>query len=230
MHRVKVRVVEDALDANNTIARANRDDFDRHDVTVVNLMSAPGAGKTTLLERVLGELGEVRAGVLEGDVQGSYDADRLASLHVPVTQLNTDPGFGGECHLDANMVRSALPALPLGDIDLLVIENVGNLVCPAEFHVGEDARIMVSSVTEGEDKPLKYPLMFRTCELVLINKIDLLPHLEFDMERFLHHLDAVHPGVPRMLVSARTGEGIDAFRDWLLELPARREVPGWVGT
>ncbi len=123
-----------------------------------------------------------------------------------------------------------MPALPLGDIDLLVIENVGNLVCPAEFHVGEDARIMVSSVTEGEDKPLKYPLMFRTCELVLINKIDLLPHLDFDMERFLHHLDAVHPGVPRMLVSARTGEGIDAFRDWLLELPARREVPGWVGT
>jgi len=225
MHRVKVRVVEDALDANNTIARANRDDFDRHDVTVVNLMSAPGAGKTTLLERVLGGLGDVRAGVLEGDVQGSYDADRLASLHVPVTQLNTDNGFGGECHLDANMVRSALPALPLGEIDLLVIENVGNLVCPAEFHVGEDARIMVSSVTEGEDKPLKYPLMFRTCELVLVNKIDLLPHLEFDMERFLHHLDAVHPGVPRMLVSARTGEGIDAFREWLLELPARREVP-----
>jgi hydrogenase nickel incorporation protein HypB len=225
MHRVKVRVVEDALDANNTIARANRDDFDRHGVTVVNLMSAPGAGKTTLLERVLGGLGDTRAGVLEGDVQGSYDADRLASLHVPVTQLNTDPGFGGECHLDANMVRSALPALPLEDIDLLVIENVGNLVCPAEFRVGEDARVMVSSVTEGEDKPLKYPLMFRTCELVLINKIDLLEHLDFDLDAFLHNLDAVHPGVPRMLVSARTGEGVDAWRDWLLELPARREVP-----
>jgi hydrogenase nickel incorporation protein HypB len=215
MHRVKVRVVEDALDANNTIARANRDDFDRHDVTVVNLMSAPGAGKTTLLERVLHDL-PVRAGVLEGDVQGSYDADRLASLHVPVTQLNTDPGFGGECHLDANMVRSALPALPLADIDLLVIENVGNLVCPAEFRVGEDVRVMVSSVTEGEDKPLKYPLMFRTCELVVINKIDLLPHLDFDMERFLHNLDAVHPGVARMQVSARSGEGVEAFRDWLL--------------
>jgi hydrogenase nickel incorporation protein HypB len=222
MHRVKVRVVEDALDANNTIARANRDDFDRHDVTVVNLMSAPGAGKTTLLERVLHDL-PLRAGVLEGDVQGSYDADRLASLHVPVTQLNTDPGFGGECHLDANMVRSALPALPLEDIDLLVIENVGNLVCPAEFRVGEDARVMVCSVTEGEDKPLKYPLMFRTCELVLINKIDLLPHLDFDLDRLLHNLDAVHPGVQRMLVSARTGEGVEAWRDWLTRLPA--EVP-----
>ena len=217
MHRVKVRVVEDALDANNTIARANRDDFDRHDVRVVNLMSAPGAGKTTLLERVLHDL-PVRAGVLEGDVQGSYDADRLASLHVPVTQLNTDPGFGGECHLDANMVRSALPALPLADIDLLVIENVGNLVCPAEFRVGEDSRVMVSSVTEGEDKPLKYPLMFRTCELVVINKIDLLPHLDFDMERYLHNLDAVHPGVARMQVSARTGEGVEAFRDYLLQV------------
>jgi hydrogenase nickel incorporation protein HypB len=224
MHKTKIRVVEDALDANNTIARANRGDFDRHDVSVVNLMSAPGAGKTSLLERVLGGL-QMRVGVLEGDVQGSYDADRLASLHIPVTQLNTDPGFGGECHLDANMVRSALPALPLTEIDLLVIENVGNLVCPAEFRVGEDARVMVSSVTEGEDKPLKYPLMFRTCELVLINKIDLLEHLDFDLELFTAHLDAVHPGVERMLVSARTGEGVDGFRDWLAELPARREVP-----
>jgi len=226
MHRTKVRVVEDALDANNTIARANRGDFDRHELTVVNLMSAPGAGKTTLLERALADLpGGVRAGVLEGDVQGSLDADRLAGLHIPVTQLNTDAGFGGECHLDANMVRSALPALPLEELDLLVIENVGNLVCPAEFRVGEDVRVMVSSVTEGEDKPLKYPLMFRQCELVLINKIDLLEHLEFDLELFEHHLDAVHPGVPRMLVSARTGEGIEGWREWLLELRARTAAP-----
>ena len=225
MHRVKVRVVEDALDANNTIARANRADFDRAGVRVVNLMSAPGAGKTSLLERVVGSLDGLRAGVLEGDVQGSYDADRLASLHVPVTQINTDPGFGGECHLDANMVRSALPAVPLESLDLLVIENVGNLVCPAEFRVGEDARVMVSSITEGEDKPLKYPLMFRTCELVLVNKIDLLPHLDFDLEKFLHNLDAVNPGVARMLVSARTGEGVEGWRDWLQELGARPEVP-----
>src|SRR4051812_31094713 len=225
MHRTRVRVVEDALDANNTIARANRDDFDRARVKVVNLMSAPGAGKTTLLERVLGSLDGIRAGVLEGDVQGSLDADRLAALHLPVAQLNTAAGFGGECHLDANMVRSALPSLPLCDIDLLVVENVGNLVCPAEFRIGEDARVMVSSVTEGEDKPLKYPLMFRACELVVVNKIDLLEHLDFDLELFLHHLDAVNPGVERQLVSARTGEGVHGFRDWLAELPARREVP-----
>jgi hydrogenase nickel incorporation protein HypB len=221
MHRTRVRVVEDALDANNTLARANREDFDRTGVRVVNLMSAPGAGKTTLLERILAEgLDGLRVGVLEGDVQGSFDSDRLSALHVPVTQLNTDPGFGGECHLDANMVRSAIPALPLDDIDLLVIENVGNLVCPAEFRVGEDVRAMVCSVTEGEDKPLKYPLMFRTCELVVVNKIDLLPHLEFDVDRLLANLDQVNPGVERMLVSARTGEGVEALRDWLVREPA----------
>ena len=219
MHRTKVKIVEEALDANNTIAQANRADFDRAGVRVVNFMGAPGAGKTALLERVVRDLPGLRVGVLEGDVQGSMDADRLASLHVPVTQLNTDPSFGGECHLDANMVRSALPALPLEEIDLLIVENVGNLVCPAEFRVGEDVRIMVSSVAEGEDKPLKYPLMFRACEFVIVNKVDLLPHVDFDMDRFLHHLDAVHPGVETMQVSARTGEGVEEFREWLERVP-----------
>jgi hydrogenase nickel incorporation protein HypB len=214
MHRTKVRVVEDALDANNTIAQANRADFDRAGVAVVNFMSSPGAGKTTLLERAIPGLG-VRVGVLEGDVQGSMDADRLAALHVPVTQLNTDAGFGGECHLDANMVRSALPSLPLDEIDLLVIENVGNLVCPAEFRVGEDQRAMVISVTEGEDKPLKYPLMFRACELIVINKIDLLPHLDFDVDKLLYNIDVVHPDVDCIQVSAKTGEGLDEWRQWL---------------
>jgi hydrogenase nickel incorporation protein HypB len=226
MHRTKVRVVEDALDANNTIAHANRADFDRAGVRVVNFMSAPGAGKTALLERVVRDLPGVRIGALEGDVQGSMDSDRLAALHVPVTQLNTDPSFGGECHLDANMVRSALPELPLDDIDLLVIENVGNLVCPAEFRVGEDARIMVSAITEGEEKPLKYPLMFRACELVLINKVDLLPHLDFDLDKFLYNLDSVHPGVERILVSAKTGEGINEWRGWLARMGA---VPSGAG-
>jgi hydrogenase nickel incorporation protein HypB len=200
MHRTRVRIVEDALDANNTIARANREDFDRAAVRVVNLMSAPG------------------------DVQSSLDADRIAHLHIPVVQLNTGSGFGGECHLDANMVRSALPALPLAQLDLLIVENVGNLVCPAEFRIGEDARVMISSVTEGEDKPLKYPLMFRACELVVINKIDLLAHLDFDLDLFLHHLDGVHPGVARMLLSAKTGEGVEEFSAWLRELAARETL------
>jgi hydrogenase nickel incorporation protein HypB len=224
MHRTRVKVAEDALDANETIARANRDDFDREQVRVVNLMGTPGAGKTALLEAALAGLDGVRAGVLEGDVQGSMDADRIAALHVPVVQLNTEAGFGGECHLDANMVRSAIPELGLGEIDLLVIENVGNLVCPAEFRVGEDARVMVCSVTEGEDKPLKYPLMFRACELVLVNKVDLLPHLEFDLDRFLANLDAVHPGVEWIATSVVNGEGTDAWRSWLAAVGERTSV------
>jgi hydrogenase nickel incorporation protein HypB len=224
MHRTYVKVLEDVLDANGTIAAANRDDFDRAGVTAVNLMSAPGAGKTTLLERSLRRLG-ARVGVLEGDVASTLDAERIARLHVPVVQIDTEPSFGGECHLDANMVRSALPSLPLDELDLLVIENVGNLVCPAEFRVGEHHRVMVSSVAEGEDKPLKYPLMFRACELVLVNKIDLLPHLDFDLDRYLRNLDAVHPGVETLLLSARSGEGVDAWREWLLGVAARRAVP-----
>ncbi|MFN8162212.1 MAG: hydrogenase nickel incorporation protein HypB [Solirubrobacterales bacterium] len=221
MHRTRVTVAEGALDANSTIAAENRADFDAAGVRVLNLMSAPGSGKTSLLERVLPVLDPVRAGVLEGDVRGSLDSDRLASIHIPVTQLNTDPGFGGECHLDANMVRSALGSIDLANLDLLVVENVGNLVCPAEFTIGEDARAMVCSVTEGEDKPLKYPLMFRSCELVLVNKIDLLPHLEFDLDRLLANLDSVNPGAEAMQVSARTGQGTRAFAEWLAALAAR---------
>jgi hydrogenase nickel incorporation protein HypB len=220
MHRTKVKVAEDALDANTTIAAANRHDFDHAEVRVINLMSAPGAGKTTLLEATLPGL-DTQVGVLEGDVQGSIDADRLAHLHIPVVQLNTGAGFGGECHLDANMVRSALGDLDLHSIDLLVIENVGNLVCPAEFRVGEDARAMICSVTEGEDKPLKYPLMFRACELVVVNKIDLLPHLEYDLEKLRHNLESVNPAAEVLEVSARTGEGVEAFGEWLTEVAVR---------
>jgi hydrogenase nickel incorporation protein HypB len=223
VHRTTVRVAEGALDANQTIAEANRRDFDRAGVRVVNLMSAPGAGKTSLLERALEDRGGARVGVLEGDVRGSLDAERLSHLHVPVTQINTDPAFGGECHLDANMVRSAIPAIPLDELDLLVIENVGNLVCPAEFRVGENRRWMVSSVAEGEDKPLKYPLMFRTCELVVINKVDLLPHLDFDLDRFLSNLDSVNPSADTVEVSARTGQGVGAWRERLLGAAASRD-------
>ncbi len=225
MHRTKVKVAEDALDANTTIATANRSDFDRDSVRVVNLMSAPGAGKTTLLERTVTELEDTRVGVLEGDVQGSMDSDRLASLHIPVVQINTDSGFGGECHLDANMVRSAIPDLPLADIDLLIVENVGNLVCPAEFRIGEDAKAMICSVTEGEEKPLKYPLMFRTCEVVVINKIDLLEHLDFDLEKFMANVEVVNPGVRQIQVSAKTGEGVEAWHEWLLSVGVREPAP-----
>jgi hydrogenase nickel incorporation protein HypB len=226
MHQTKVKVAEDALDANTTIATANRADFDRAGVAVVNLMSAPGAGKTMLLERVLAERGDLRVGVLEGDVQGSIDADRLSALHVPVVQINTDSGFGGECHLDANMVRSALADLKLADLDLLVVENVGNLVCPAEFRIGEDAKVMICSVTEGEDKPLKYPLMFRSCELVVINKTDLLPHLDFDVELLVANIDRVNPEATVLQLSARSGEGVERFREWLFGVADRAPAGG----
>jgi hydrogenase nickel incorporation protein HypB len=218
VHRTAVKKVvqENVLDANDTLARANRDLFDRAGTYTINMMSSPGAGKTALLERTLERLrGRLRLGVLEGDVQTTLDADRLARFHIPLVQVNTDPGFGGECHLDANMVRSGLGELPLEDIDVLIIENVGNLVCPAEFRVGEDVRVMVYSVTEGEEKPLKYPLMFRSADLVLVNKVDLLEHLDFDLEQFLGNLDAVNPGVRTVLTSARTGQGVDEWCDWL---------------
>jgi hydrogenase nickel incorporation protein HypB len=218
MHRTAVKkvVLENVLDANDTLARANRDTFDRAGTYTINMMSSPGAGKTALLERTLERLrSELRLGVLEGDVQTTLDADRLARFHIPLVQVNTDPGFGGECHLDANMVRSGLGELPLDDIDILIIENVGNLVCPAEFRVGEDVRVMVYSVTEGEEKPLKYPLMFRSADLVLVNKVDLLEHLDFNLEQFLGNLDAVNPGVRPILTSARTGQGVDEWCDWL---------------
>jgi len=218
MHRTAVKRVvrENVLDANDTLASANRDMFDRAGTYTINMMSSPGAGKTALLERTLERLrDQLRLGVLEGDVQTTLDADRLARFHIPLVQVNTDPGFGGECHLDANMVRSGLGELPLEDIDVLIIENVGNLVCPAEFRVGEDVRVMVYSVTEGEEKPLKYPLMFRSADLVLVNKVDLLEHLDFDLEQFLGNLEAVNPGVGTILTSARTGRGVDEWCDWL---------------
>ena len=218
MHRTAVKKVvqENVLDANDTLARANRDLFDRAGTYTINMMSSPGAGKTALLERTLERLrNQLRLGVLEGDVQTTLDAERLARFHIPLVQVNTDPGFGGECHLDANMVRSGLGELPLEDIDVLIIENVGNLVCPAEFRVGEDVRVMVYSVTEGEEKPLKYPLMFRSADLILVNKADLLEHLDFDLEQFLGNLDAVNPGVRTVLTSARTGQGVDEWCDWL---------------
>lgn len=213
----KTSVAERVFDANEALAQANREKFDHAGTFAINMMSSPGAGKTTILERTFERLsGELRFGVLEGDVQTTLDADRLKRFHIPITQVNTDPGFGGECHLDANMVRYGLRDLPLHEIDTLIIENVGNLVCPAEFTVGEDRRVMVFSVTEGEDKPLKYPLMFRSVDLILINKVDLLPHLEFDLAQLKRNVEAVHPDVEIILMSARTGEGVEEWCSWLL--------------
>ncbi len=212
-----ISVLRNVLDANDVIAKENRKAFDAHGCFVVNLMSAPGSGKTTILERTLRALdGRLKVGVIEGDVQGSLDADRLAPLGVPVAQINTDPHFGGECHLDARMVWHALPAIELDGLDLVFIENVGNLVCPAEFWVGENRKVMVSSVAEGEDKPLKYPLMFRVSDLLLLNKMDLLGRSDFNLASFRANVARVNPTLEIIELSARTGQGLEAWIDWLV--------------
>jgi hydrogenase nickel incorporation protein HypB len=217
----RVKVLERIFDENDHCAAHNRSDFDAAGVRAINLMSSPGAGKTTLLAELLRALApSVRVGVIEGDIETSIDADRLAGLGAAVELVNTGNGFGGECHLDAPMVRSALVRLPLDDLDLVLVENVGNLVCPAEFDVGEHARAMIYSVTEGEDKPLKYPVMFRSADVVFVNKIDLLPHLDVDLDLFLRNLRAVNPTAPVIEVSARTGEGVEECLDWV-----RAQVP-----
>ena len=217
MHRTKVRVVADALDANNTIAQANRADFDRHGVAVVNLMSAPGAGKTRAA-RARARPASTACGPACSRATSRAPSTRTGcrSCTSPSCSSTPAPASAASATSTRTWCAARSRRCPLDEIDLLVIENVGNLVCPAEFRVGEDARIMVCSVTEGEDKPLKYPLMFRACELVLVNKIDLLPHLDFDVERLLREpRRGAIPACQRMLVSARTGEGVDAFRAWL---------------
>jgi hydrogenase nickel incorporation protein HypB len=223
--RERVGVLERIFDENDRVAAQNRADLASAGACAINVMSSPGAGKTTLLRETLSRLeGQLRIGVIEGDIETSLDADRLAGFGAEIELINTGNGFGGECHLDAPMTRSALVRLPLDRLDLVFIENVGNLVCPAEFDVGEHARAMVSSVTEGEDKPLKYPVMFRSADVVVINKVDLLPHLDFDLDLFRRNLAAVNPGVRTIEISARTGEGVDQWCSWV-EDRARRPVP-----
>jgi hydrogenase nickel incorporation protein HypB len=209
---MKVKVVTNILKANARIAEENRRTLHERGIATINLMSSPGAGKTTLLARTIRDLGaKVRFGVVEGDIQGTHDAEVIAALGVPVIQINT----AGGCHLDANMVQSVLPELPLEEIDLLVIENVGNLVCPAEFDLGEDAKAMLLSITEGDDKPLKYPRMFRECEVLLVNKVDLAPHLDVSLEKIRRDALALNPELRVFEVSARSGQGLEGWYGWL---------------
>ncbi len=209
---MKVKVVTRILEANDRIAEQNRKRFKDAGLFVINLMGAPGAGKTSLLERTIRELrSRVRVGVIEGDIVGTDDAERIGSLGVPVVQINT----GGACHLDANMISEVLDDLPLRDLDLLIIENVGNLVCPAEFKVGEDMKMMVLSVAEGHDKPLKYPLMFRESSALALNKIDLLPYMNTDMNKVRNDSLALNPALKIFEVSCATGAGIDTWVTWL---------------
>ncbi|MBP6996202.1 MAG: hydrogenase nickel incorporation protein HypB [Phycicoccus sp.] len=213
----RVSVLERIFTENDVSAARNKAAFDAASVTCINLMSAPGAGKTTLLAATLAHLRDrgIRTGVVEGDIETSIDADRLAGLGAQISLLNTGNGFGGECHLDAPMVARALAGLDLAALDLVLVENVGNLVCPAEFDVGAHRRAMVASVTEGEEKPLKYPVMFRAVDVVVINKIDLVPHLDFDLAAFRANIRAVNPRAIIIELSARTGEGLEEWYAWL---------------
>jgi len=210
MHDIAVR--EEVLGSNEAAAQHNREHFREHRLYVANLMSGPGAGKTALLERAIDALaGRFRIGVVEGDVQGSADAERIARHGVPVVQINT----GGACHLDARLVHKHLHALDLDALDVLFIENVGNLVCPAEFDLGEHDKVMVLSVAEGADKPGKYPVMFHVSRVLLLNKVDLLPHVDFDLARAERDARALNLDLEIFRVSARTGEGLDAWHRWL---------------
>ncbi|GAB98147.1 hydrogenase nickel incorporation protein HypB [Kineosphaera limosa] len=213
----RITVLERIFDENDAAAAANRRAFDEHGVRVVNLMSAPGAGKTTVLAATLAWCRDqgIRAGVVEGDIETSLDADRLAGFGAQVALLNTGDGFGGECHLDAPMVAKALGDLDLAGLDLLFVENVGNLVCPAEFDVGAHHRVMVYAITEGEEKPLKYPVMFRACEVVLLNKVDLVPYLDADPADFATNLAQVNPAATVLPVSSRDSDSYTGWFDWL---------------
>lgn len=205
------------MDANMTVAEQNRKLFRDNRVFVMNVMSSPGSGKTTLLEKTLARLApEIRAAIIVGDVSTTHDAERLARSGAPVVQVNTDE-FGGDCHLAAHVIAKALENFNLSQLDLMIIENVGNLVCPAEFDIGEDVKAVVLSVTEGEDKPVKYPLMFRVSHVAVLNKIDLLPHLDYDRQAALNYIRQINSDMPIFELSAKTDVGMDAWLNWILE-------------
>ena len=219
---MEVKVMKDILGQNDAIAAALREKLAEQRVFVLNLLGSPGSGKTTLLEKTIAALNKkLRLAVIEGDLFTSKDADRIARHDVPVIQINTSGG----CHLDAPMIEKALKELNTDALDLLIIENVGNLVCPAEFALGEDVKAVVLSVTEGNDKPLKYPLIFKESALTLLNKIDLVPYTDFNMAAATEDITTIHPGAAVLPVSARTGEGLAAWLDWLcVRVQEKREA------
>ncbi len=211
----RVEIVKRIMDSNEQLAQQNRQKLDQNQVFAINVMASPGAGKTTfILQTIKGLPENMRLGVIEGDTAPvTIDADKITAAGMPAVQINT----GGDCHLDANMVGLAIDQLDLQDIDLLLIENVGNLVCPAGFALGNHANILISSTPEGDDKPYKYPNIYRGIDVLIINKTDLLPHLDFDMDYFREGVEILNPGLKTFAVSAKTGEGFDQWLAWLEE-------------
>jgi hydrogenase nickel incorporation protein HypB len=209
---MEIKIVKDILGANDAQAVKNHSRLDGQGVLAINIMSSPGAGKTSLvLHTITGLKGKARIGVVEGDIASTVDADKVAKTGVPVIQINT----GGGCHLDANMTEKALDSLPLDQIDILLVENVGNLICPAEFNLGEHKKVMLLSTPEGDDKPYKYPAMFSLVDVVLVNKVDLLPYLDFKLDAFQKVVKGLNPKVKILPISCKTGEGLGAWLDWL---------------
>jgi len=210
-----LNVKEDILGANEEKAKTNRELLDKHHNILINIMSSPGAGKTSLIMQTINSLKDkVRLAVIEGDIASTIDADKINEKNIPAIQINT----GGACHLDAGMIGKALNQLTLEQSDLVFIENVGNLVCPAEFTLGAHKNIMILSVPEGDDKPYKYPLMFTETDLVLINKIDVLPYFDFDLKKFSNAVNGLNPAVKILPISAKTGEGLEQWFSWLKEV------------
>lgn len=216
---MKVKLVQDVLKSNYTIAQENREIFDAYGILAVNLMSSPGSGKTTILERTIDYLKDyLSIGVIEGDVYTSKDAERIEKKGIPVVQINTSGG----CHLTASMISGTFDKLPIKELDLLIIENVGNLVCPAEYDLGEAMKVTVLSITEGNDKPAKYPSMFRKSQAVIANKTDLLPYTDFNMSEFSQDIRSINPDTLIFPMSARVGEGIKEWCHWLKQLVAEK--------
>jgi hydrogenase nickel incorporation protein HypB len=210
----RIPIVEKILSANDRLAVDNRSRFDKAGLFAINIMASPGAGKTSLIEQTISALkNKLRIGMINGDIATSFDADRAAAAGAAAVQINT----GGDCHLDAVMLQSALQQLDLDNLDLLIVENVGNLVCPAEFQLGTHKSVLVASIPEGDDKPYKYPGMYRGVDSVVINKMDLLPYVSFRIDYFKKGIEALNPGVAQFEISCRTGEGLDAWLDWLLQ-------------
>ena len=210
----RIPVVENILSANDRIAQRNREMLNQLGVYAINIMASPGAGKTSFILKMLEALnGRLKFGVVEGDLATSIDAEKAMAAGLPAVQINT----GGECHLDAVMLADALPALPLRDLNLVVVENVGNLVCPANFQIGTHLNVLIASIPEGDDKPYKYPSMYRGMQVLIINKIDLLPYVPFDMDYFKRGVEVLNPGVAVFPVSCKTGENMDAWVDWLVK-------------